>query len=858
MIELYNYMESNEIDIACVCETFLKQNHRIHSHPDYKLHRLDRDSGDKGGVAIMIKKELEHHVLPDLDLQVIESIGVQVRLDSNTKIKIFSVYLPGATIRSAIQQHLNNDIQKLTNIQQKYFICGDLNAKHRHWNCSRANLAGTILFNKMVDSNFMIEFPPSPTYYPEDPNRTPSSLDLVISNSVHDMTNLTCTDLASDHVAVYFEIQTGRNVDRLNRHRRLVPVYSKANWDRFHFLVARGTQTRDIDIDGIDSTDQVDGMIEHFTSVILAAEQASVPMAIPDPYHLQLTPEITELIKIKNMERRRWQRTRNVLFKQRCSLLREQIQHKISELRNANWNSRLEDIAKEKEPRRLFKVMKFCKNRDSKIPHLKVDSRKIITPQEKADLLADTFAKAHANPLATTDPIFVERVNSEVSNFISGSMTEIDLPTPEEIEGHIRALKPSKAPGKDGVKNRVIKRLPFQAILYLNMIFCACFKLGYFPSKWKSALVKALMKPGKDPSLAASYRPISLLSALSKLLERMILTRINSHTESIDLLPDEQYGFRPQRSTTQQLLRVRDQIVSGLNSGQSTGLLCFDIEKAFDRVWHAGLLFKMKQHNFPAYIVKITADFLRERQFQVAVESATSSSKPIPFGVPQGAVLSPALYNIYTSDVPKPSRCLTALFADDTALLCTSSFFAPIENSLQQAVQQFEEYFKKWKIMLNSSKTQAIFFTRRRTREIPQGPITISGVDVQWEPTAKYLGVVLDKKLTMKQHIEYVTSRAEKAIKILYPLLNRRSKLSVENKLLLFKLVLRPTYTYACPVFEEMAQTHYKKLQILQNKILKMALNLHWRTPTAEVHQEAEVETVAEFVARISNNLNSI
>lgn len=241
--------------------------------------------------------------------------------------------------------------------------------------------------------------------------------------------------------------------------------------------------------------------------------------------------------------------------------------------------------------------------------------------------------------------------------------------------------------------------------MYLNLIFCACLKFGYFPKAWKNASVTTFKKTSKDPSKASSYRPISLLSAISKLFEKIILTRINMHVQVNNLIPEEQYGFRLQRSTTKQLIRFIDCINTAFNNRQSAGALFFDIEMAFDRVWHDGLLYKMIGYHFPTYLIKITSSFLSNRQFRVKIDNTKSAFKPIPFGVPRGAVLSPALYNIHTSDMPLSDDCFSALFADDIALVSTSGFYSVIENTLQLRSNDLLEYFNKWKIVLNNQKT---------------------------------------------------------------------------------------------------------------------------------------------------------
>jgi hypothetical protein len=204
------------------------------------------------------------------------------------------------------------------------------------------------------------------------------------------------------------------------------------------------------------------------------------------------------------------------------------------------------------------------------------------------------------------------------------------------------------------------------------------------------------------------------------------------------------------------------------------------------------------------------------------------------FGLAQGGVTSPIFYNIYTSDIPKHPSCQLALFADDTSIYCTSQFLDPIIRELKQYLEILEKYYQRWEIKINTDKTQAIYFTKRRTKELPTDPLHILGKEIAWSPAVKYLGVILDKKLILNQHINYTIEKVNKVIKILYPMLSRKSRLNTSNKLLLYKQVLRPILSYACPVLANTAKIHLKKLQVTQNKIITLILYLPWRTSTKQ------------------------
>ncbi|GFW59953.1 probable RNA-directed DNA polymerase from transposon X-element [Trichonephila clavipes] len=172
---------------------------------------------------------------------------------------------------------------------------------------------------------------------------------------------------------------------------------------------------------------------------------------------------------------------------------------------------------------------------------------------------------------------------------------------PSEVINYIKKIKVKKSQGRDGVTNKMIKNLPLLTVFKITNIINNMFKLRYFPNAWKTAVVIPILKPGKNPKLAESHRPISLLPILSKLAEKIIAARLNDHLENENILVPEQHGFRPRLSTTHQLLRVVEYIKDGIDRHQYTAAVFLDIQKAFDRVWHTGLLFKLIMYKMPPH-----------------------------------------------------------------------------------------------------------------------------------------------------------------------------------------------------------------------------------------------------------------
>jgi len=181
-------------------------------------------------------------------------------------------------------------------------------------------------------------------------------------------------------------------------------------------------------------------------------------------------------------------------------------------------------------------------------------------------------------------PAVIETVDVALGSYFLSPVGEPQLTTPDEVHEAIRGLKVSKAPGPNGLSNRVLMHLPKRAVSLHARIFNAVLRTHHFPATWKHARVISILKPGKDPAQPSSYRPISLLDSIGKLFEMILLVRILHVFNERCLLRDEQFGFRPRHSTSLQLARLVERITRNFSEKSVTGAVFLDVAKAFDTV----------------------------------------------------------------------------------------------------------------------------------------------------------------------------------------------------------------------------------------------------------------------------------
>ena len=252
-----------------------------------------------------------------------------------------------------------------------------------------------------------------------------------------------------------------------------------------------------------------------------------------------------------------------------------------------------------------------------------------------------------------------------------------------EVTDILGKVNTRKACGPDHITNKIIRYLLPTLHIIIQDLTNICVFHGYHTRAWKRAWALMIHKPSKRRSDPCSYRPISLLCCLSKAFEAIMTKRLMSWAENTDQLPTEQSGFRKHHSTNDKLFELTQAVCQAQRLSTRVGAVFLDIEKAFDRVWHNGLRYELLHMNAPALLLRWISSFLRDRTVKVRILDHTSREIAINYGVPQGSPISPLLFLLYLSKLPKlVPNTRRSLFADDFMIYAESSIATPISSSL--------------------------------------------------------------------------------------------------------------------------------------------------------------------------------
>ena len=832
------FLERHNVDVLLVGETHLAEADTFKVR-NYITYRNDRDATIRsGGTAVLIKRCIEHAQLCDLRTTGgLESTSVVVTTANMGPIQLSAVYKPPSAPLDTAQ------LDTLLHSGLPVIIAGDLNAKHPLWHSRTTNKAGRALEAHAVRVGADVIGPNRPTRH-NVATGTGDVLDIAIIKDVTATVDLwPLHELDSDHLPVLIQLNDSSVP-------AAPPRRSAVDWEAYSAEVEATITVAP----PLHDAAALDAAVISLTGCLRAAIDGAARPLRHRPDTTMLPQHIRANIREKNRARKRWQQFNDPEDRATMNRLRLLVRSQLREHRNDRWEDFVDSLADDE--RAFWRVARALRSRTAQMPALQTPTVTAHTAAERCEVMAEHYREQFTPiPAETAEQLeFVASVEAETELGLRRPCDQ-DIPftTPEEVRTILSGLKRRKAPGVDNIPNKALKILGRRGTVALTNIFNAAIRLQHFPLSWKMATIIAIRKPGKNPALPASYRPISLLPTAGKVLERLLLTRLHDALEEREVIPPEQFGFRRGHSTVDQLLRVVERVAHGFTRSRCTAALFLDVSQAFDRVWHGGLLHKMLQSGVPTWMCRMVASFLKDRTFRVKIDAAISGERSVEASVPQGSVLGPTLFNIYTADAPRSSHVMTATFADDQALLASSYFPRIAVRKLQSHTDALCDWYSRWRIRINATKSTAVLFAKRRLQQ-PGGAVRISGDDVPWSIRAKYLGVVLDRKLSWTPHVKQTAMKARQALGCLTPLLGRRSRLNIRAKLKMFKSVLRPIMTYASPVWGNTCTTNIRRLQTIQNIALRRVTGSPWFVRGSIIHNDISVPYLADYLKEMACN----
>ena len=807
----------HNFDIICLSESFLDSS--FHSgNPDlamngYELVRADHPLDIKrGGVCLYYKETLPIKICNINNLS--ECLLCEISFN-NQKCFIISLYRSPSQSSNEFNIFLKELEVIIDNIctpgnSDLVIIIGDFNAKLSIWNLDDSDSTEGTEISAMTSSYGFTQIISEATHIL--PNSS-SCIDLLFTNQPNMITNSGV--LPSIHPNCHHQIIYAN----INFQLFFPPPYERQVW---HFDRADCESIKqsisNIDWNRIFLDMDVNLQVETFNEYLMNILKNFIPneiIEINDKDPPWITKAIKNKIDKKNQLYRRYLQG-GKLFSD-LEVVND-LTMSINEMILASKNCYYDRLSKKlndpkTSPKAYWSILKsfFGDKKVPIIPPLLYNDKYISDFKAKAELFNNHFSEqCSLIPNSSSLPDVI----SGPLPFPSLSSFTIDA---DKLLNLIRSLDINKSHGYDQISVRMLKICDSSLIKPLLIIFNNSLNSGMFPSAWKKANIIPIHKKG-DKMDVKNYRPISLLPICGKLFEKVIYNTLYKYYESNDILNVNQSGFRQGDSCINQLINITHDVFQSFDSNPPLEVrgVFLDISKAFDRVWHKGLLFKLKSNGIEGNLFNLIESFLCNRLQRVVLNGQNSKWEKIAAGVPQGSILGPLLFLIYINDISDNLESNVKLFADDTSIFSVVLDPNLSATQLNNDLQKIQQWAYQWKMIFNpdpSKQAQEVIFSRKNAKPFHPNLI-FNQSNVIRTSSQKHLGLILDEKLNFKEHIKILIEKSSKGISVIRKL---RYQISRHSLVTLYKSFIRSILEYADVIYDQPSNDSFSdKIESIQ------------------------------------------
>ena len=866
-------LEPSNIDIFTISETWLHpkiENHLINVQ-GYTAYRLDRGhcittkkgltTKRGGGLLTYFRTDSLDVYVQEAECLTTKDIEIQwfkVKRKNAKTITLANVYRPPAGKINLAIKALEEGLSALAAPNEEIIILGDLNIDYK--NQKSPNFKKIKFFEQ---ANSLEQKICTTT---RNSKTSSSILDIALTNMKYIQHAGTLDSFLSDHQPIFLVKKKERNVGKAEQ---IFEGRSYRNYDKQKFidniLAQKWTYFYE--------TQDPEKAWEEMQSIIIREADKQCPIRtykIKNNKPCWLTNEILEQMKDRDYFYRKAKMYNNEDDWNIAKFYRNQT--------NFNVRKAKADYIKEQLKNNEGNSAKFWRLIKQVIPSKKgvTNHPKITITNKDEELVADglvanfmnayfaglgnnnnkqnntnkdppPFSPSHSSQtdLSTppdADPTTEGNVNSTVDDTDDTEYFHFSQIINVEVESLVNRINISKSSGIHQLSSKLLKDSFKVLIDKLTYLFNLSITTTTFPVQWKKALVIPIPKT-PNPHTVENFRPISLLPLPGKILEKLIHKQLSYHLEDHDYLSDSQFGFRKQRSTTHAVSQLLNQIYTNINRSVITAAVYIDFSKAFNCVQHSTLLKKLMEYRIGQEAISWLESYLESREQRTLVNNDYSQWLPVPQGVPQGSVLGPLLYIIYSNDIAqKIKNSGFTFYADDTVLYSKKKSITQAGTDLQEDLNSLNVWCLENDIFINSSKTKSMFFgSRAKIESMGMPKLYIDGTLIDRTKTYTYLGIKLDEQLSLETHANIIIKRVTNKI---YQLTKMRPFLTKKAALLTYKNMILPILEFGDVFLHSAPNKIRKKLQVLQNKALRCALSKkrsHSTYSTDDLHLEAKI-----------------
>lgn len=803
-----------QFKVLCLTETWLKDhNHTSYNLPDYNMLSVFRPHRPGGGVSLLIHESVRYKHRADLDLVAdhCECIFAEIHLPDSpltaSPILIGALYRPPNTNFDMFTDALQGMLTMISNERKVVYLMGDFNVHLDKIETDR---------NAQEFSDIMHSFSLQPLI--DKPSRiTPTSsslIDNIFTNQVSDKmhSGLLYTDI-SDHLVTF--ALTHDNISFNASNGYLSRDFSESHRNLFTSLLSEQSWN------SLFAIDDPSLALDHFLDIITTLYDIAFPLKTKRPRkrrcHPWVTPGIKKSINRKNKLYSKFHKNPTLFNEVTYKAYRRNLNRILRQAKRDFYHSQLQQARDDvKKTWSVLKDLIGTKEARAHVPDsLLINNITVTDPTHMAHEFNQHFSSigrkvASAVPRSDVSPLSLMHGQFPNSLFFS-PVTEPELAT------CMRGLKRSSA-GSDNIRPQELQdnidllTAPITHLMNLSL------QHGVFPSRLKTANITPIHKGGPT-EVTTNYRPISVLTTLSKLLEKLVYRRLIDFFTFNNVLSNSQFGFRKKHSCEMPLILATDFIHHSLDDDYHVLGIYLDLKKAFDVVSHPTLIQKLSFYGVRGVCLNWFSSYLSDRQQRVKLNNSFSSFQSVTHGVPQGSILGPLLFLLYVNDLTLPdddSRLL--LFADDTTLLVRSRNHQCLQTLAQNNLNLIGTWLNANRLACNVSKTHYMIFTLNTAVRASPFHLLLNGETLCPTSSTRFLGVIIDNRLRWDAHINLICSKISKCIGVIRKL---NKLLPPTTCLIIYNALILPHLSYCHVVWGNAASIHLQRLSLLLKRAIR-------------------------------------
>lgn len=802
---------NNIIDILSINETKLDESIKdsdVHI-PGYEIVRRDRNRHG-GGVCFYVKNSINFSIRNDLNMDSLENLCLEIRKPRSKSFIVVTWYRPpNSTVD--IFSPFETLMGKLDSENIEFYLMGD-------FNCNLAATSGDNnmrLLTSITDVYGLQQLITEPTRITET---TSTLIDLIYTNCPDKIVcSGVCHVSISDHSLIYAYRKLSINGQSKGHNTITYRNFRKFNRDSFRNDIVSQDWNRIQNF--LNPNDMWSEWKNSFLAIVemhaplrtMRVRARSSPWITSELKKQMHDRDILKLKAIKSNDPNDW-----VQFKRQRNIVNNEIRSAKQAYYQNNFNEHKGDSRKTWQT-----INELTSRKSGKIPvkELKVNGLSITNPTEMSDEFNNHFSTIGPK-LASKIPL---SDNNSHLHYLTGTDKRFQFrPTnTNQILTLLNKLSKSKATGLDKISARLIRECADLICIPMCDIFNQSLNLGIFPDEWKCARVTPLFKQG-ERSDVNNYRPISVISVVAKVFERIVYDQLYAYLTEHDIISKYQSGFRTIHSTVTALLEATDSWAYNIDHGKVNAVVFLDLKKAFDTVDHVILLSKLSNYGIHENAYHWFESYLENRIQRCSVNGSLSKSCSLKCGVPQGTILGPLLFLLYINDLPNClSNCQPRMYADDTHLTYAGDNTDNIQSCLNHDLANVNNWLTANKLTLNMTKTEFMLIgSRQRLNTLKDSPRpAISGAPISQVATTKSLGVLIDDKLNWSSHVNKLTKKIASGIGAIKRVRHLVPQTSLH---FIYRALIQPHFDYCNVVWGTCGLTLQDKLQKLQNRAARV------------------------------------